>query len=206
MSQCKNVVTPLLMSLCSLVTSHQNNLWKHEFIPQGHACVHKHVTKHCSHSRYFSHFMDEDISQHQHFCPSDLVARCRWAFQSHNWSIMANPLIHNDITGPLWRESTNHWWIPLTKGQSCGALMMSSFSCCTSCWTKSQITDDLRCHYFYHLLIYWLIYFLFIFIGVHSQIFINPWLYCLIQYTKKRPLKFKLYLRNTTSTEPVGLS
>ena len=26
------------------------------------------------------------------------------------------------VTGPLWGESTDHWWIPLHKGQWCGAL------------------------------------------------------------------------------------
>ena len=26
------------------------------------------------------------------------------------------------ITGPLWGQSTGHWWIPLTKGQWCGGI------------------------------------------------------------------------------------
>ena len=32
------------------------------------------------------------------------------------------------ITGPLWGESTSHWWIPLTKGQWCRAVIMFPLS------------------------------------------------------------------------------
>ena len=35
------------------------------------------------------------------------------------------------ITGPLCGESTNHWWIPVTKGQQWGDFRMYSMSGCT---------------------------------------------------------------------------
>ena len=42
------------------------------------------------------------------------------------------------ITVPLCRESSNHWWIPLTKDQWCGAFMFSLSlawtGCCTNSW------------------------------------------------------------------------
>ena len=43
----------------------------------------------------------------------------------------------------LWRESTSHWWIPLTKGQQYGALMFPLLLTCTGCWTNNKVDDDL---------------------------------------------------------------
>ena len=37
------------------------------------------------------------------------------------------------ITGPLWGESTSDWWIPLIKGQLCGALLILLLSAWASC-------------------------------------------------------------------------
>ena len=50
------------------------------------------------------------------------------------------------ITGPLWRESTSHQWIPftITKGQWCSPfLFMLAW---TSCWTNTWVASDLRYH------------------------------------------------------------
>ena len=49
------------------------------------------------------------------------------------------------IAGPLWGESTDHQWIPLTKGQWCGALMFPLFLAWTNCWTNNRVPGDLRC-------------------------------------------------------------
>ena len=43
------------------------------------------------------------------------------------------------ITGRLWRESTDYRWIPLTKGQWCGAFMFPFLwwtNNSTNCWPK----------------------------------------------------------------------
>ena len=44
------------------------------------------------------------------------------------------------ITGPLWRVSIVHRWIPLTKRQWCSASMFSLVSVWGNCWTSSWIT------------------------------------------------------------------
>ena len=44
------------------------------------------------------------------------------------------------ITGHLWGESTGHWWIPLTKGQKCRALMYAWIHL----WPKRWVASDLR--------------------------------------------------------------
>ena len=46
---------------------------------------------------------------------------------------------------PLWGESTIHWWIPVAKGQLCGALKLLLLVW-TSCGTNNWITVDLRHH------------------------------------------------------------
>ena len=49
------------------------------------------------------------------------------------------------ITGHLWGESACHRWIPLAKGQQCGALFYLK-KAWTSCWTNCQVANDLSCH------------------------------------------------------------
>ena len=50
------------------------------------------------------------------------------------------------ITGPLWGESTAYRWIPLSKEQRCGTLMLSILSPWAICWTNNRHGDDLRSH------------------------------------------------------------
>ena len=50
------------------------------------------------------------------------------------------------VSGPMWRESTCHRWISLTRGQLWGALMFPLLSAWTSCWTNCIVDSDLRCH------------------------------------------------------------
>ena len=54
------------------------------------------------------------------------------------------------ITGPLWGESTSHWWIPHTKGQWCRSLIFSLLSA----WTN-WIGSDLRCHDIHAVWLWW---------------------------------------------------
>ena len=46
------------------------------------------------------------------------------------------------LLGPLWGESTGHQWIPITKGQACGALMSSWLLVWISCW----YAVEWKCH------------------------------------------------------------
>ena len=48
------------------------------------------------------------------------------------------------ITGHLWWESTDDRWIPLTKGQWCGALVFSLMSAWSNCWTNKRVSSELR--------------------------------------------------------------
>ena len=48
------------------------------------------------------------------------------------------------VTGPLWRESIGHRWIPLTKGKWRGTFVLSEFYDRTSCWTKCLVSGNLR--------------------------------------------------------------
>ena len=57
------------------------------------------------------------------------------------------------ITGPLWGESTNHWWITLIMGQWYGALMFSLILAKTDYWTNSPVASDLRLQDFHSLVI-----------------------------------------------------
>ena len=50
------------------------------------------------------------------------------------------------ITYPFCGESYGHWWIPLTKGQQCWALMLFFMSAWTNPWTNSWTLGDLRCY------------------------------------------------------------
>ena len=52
------------------------------------------------------------------------------------------------ITGPLWGESTGHWWIPRTKGlgQWHRAVMFSLICTWTNAWANTRDAGDLRCH------------------------------------------------------------
>ena len=52
------------------------------------------------------------------------------------------------ITGPLWGESTSDRWVPLTKGQLCGTLMLAW----TSCWTNYSIQVP-ECGFYHHRII-----------------------------------------------------
>ena len=49
------------------------------------------------------------------------------------------------ITGYLWWESSDDWWIPLTKGQQCRVLMFPLFLSMTKYKTNSWVACDLRC-------------------------------------------------------------
>ena len=49
------------------------------------------------------------------------------------------------VTGPLWRESTGHRWIPHT-GQWRRTLMFSMFCTWTNSWANNRDTGDLRRH------------------------------------------------------------
>ena len=50
------------------------------------------------------------------------------------------------ITGPLWRESTGHRWIPFTKGQWCVALIFYLSLAWKVCWqtVKLSVISDTR--------------------------------------------------------------
>ena len=58
----------------------------------------------------------------------------------HNIMSWLGSIFH--ITGPLWGESTSHWWFPNTKGQYHGALIFSLIYACTSGWTNSEVAGD----------------------------------------------------------------
>ena len=49
------------------------------------------------------------------------------------------------VSGPVWGKSTSHRWIPGTKGQWCGALMLLMLAW-ISCWTNTRGLGDLRRH------------------------------------------------------------
>ena len=61
---------------------------------------------------------------------------------------------HFRVTGPSWWESIGHWWIPLTKGLSRGALMFSLMYAWINGWTISWVTGDLTCNDAY-MTIWW---------------------------------------------------
>ena len=48
------------------------------------------------------------------------------------------------ITGPLWGESTGHWWIPLTKDSDAEVLMFSLLYALTNGWANNRGAGDLR--------------------------------------------------------------
>ena len=52
------------------------------------------------------------------------------------------------ITGPLWWESTSHWWFLLTKGQWCEPLMFSlllpRLLCCLWCWHEQAVEHTVK--------------------------------------------------------------
>ena len=47
------------------------------------------------------------------------------------------------IAGPSWGESTGHRWIPVTKGQSRGALVVKLMVAWTNCWRNSRVVGAL---------------------------------------------------------------
>ena len=47
------------------------------------------------------------------------------------------------IIDTLWKGSSCHRWICLTKVQQCGVLVFSSLLFWTSCWANSQLVSDL---------------------------------------------------------------
>ena len=53
-------------------------------------------------------------------------------------------IIH--ITGPLWGESTSHWWIPLTKAIDAERWCFSLICAWTNGWANSWNDADLKCH------------------------------------------------------------
>ena len=48
------------------------------------------------------------------------------------------------MTGLLWGASTDDKWIPPAKNQWCGALMFLLLLTRTSCWTNSQVANDMN--------------------------------------------------------------
>ena len=50
------------------------------------------------------------------------------------------------VTGPLWRDTTDHRWIPPNKGMWRGALMFSLISAWTNGCTNNRDAGDLRRH------------------------------------------------------------
>ena len=49
------------------------------------------------------------------------------------------------VTGPLWGESTGHWWIPLTKASDAG-LWFLLICTWTNGWVSNRDAGDLRRH------------------------------------------------------------
>ena len=46
------------------------------------------------------------------------------------------------VTGPLWVESTGHWWIPLAKASDAGALIFSLIHAWTNGWANNRHARD----------------------------------------------------------------
>ena len=107
------------------------------------------------------------LTQVKAFCliaPSNYLNHCRLIINQILWhSIMnhfADHYIHHmmmssngnifHITGPLWGESTSHWWTPLTKGQWHGALMFSLICAWTNGWENNRDAGDLRRHHVHY--------------------------------------------------------
>ena len=79
------------------------------------------------------------------------VYMCYEEFSVITWSGMGHipqhPMMtssNENITGPLWGESTSHLWIPLMKVQWCGALMFSLICAWTNSWANNRAAGDLR--------------------------------------------------------------
>ena len=54
-----------------------------------------------------------------------------------SWTMMTENTFR--VTGPLWGESTDHRWIPLTKGQWHGTLMFSLMLAKITCWKTVKL-------------------------------------------------------------------
>ena len=99
-------------------------------------------------------------------CVISLVCWMSWIQMPDNFSSFINhtmilnhlPLVLNIImmssngnichaTGPLWRESTGHWWFPLTNASDVEFWCFFFFICArTNSWENTWYTGDLRCH------------------------------------------------------------
>ena len=77
----------------------------------------RHIAYKILHILYYTvPWLNCGISNHQQF---DCLFR-----------LTANRTSKIRITGPLWEESTSHWWIPLTKGQQFGTYFHVKASPC----------------------------------------------------------------------------
>ena len=77
-----------------------------------------------------------------------LQPQIRWLFQDmyNNGDADVVVMAMETIMAFLARCVENHQWIPLTKGQWCGSLIVPSLSPGISWLTKSLYADYLRCH------------------------------------------------------------
>ena len=50
------------------------------------------------------------------------------------------------ITGTVYGESTEHQWIPLTKDQWVGALIIFVMFAQTSCWINIKVAGEFKYH------------------------------------------------------------
>ena len=84
-----------------------------------------------------SHYLNNDVPLYWHICVTR--PQCINSWWWHDMETLSALLAPCDGNRPI------DWWIPLTKGQWCWALMLALLIQ-PSCWRNSVVACDLICH------------------------------------------------------------